>query len=270
MFYHIRIQCKKPEYMLMLHCSMVIRIICRKQHHNRTLFVNVSKRLPGKPAPRADSLAPIPFAMRNAHVVCGGYFHHGQSLLHPRREEGTARSHISWKHRVAGTVCSVGGDQLQHKANLRLLLIAIFEYHTVPSKHICNRCNIGIALWEIISINWNLLECTNSLFHSPQPPLSLLPSHTGTRMTSTLELSCLVTKHPPRRTTTALGSTAMPCCHSNWWRNSVQSLLKSPGESWRLCLLRSLFKWHGAVQRRHVWGKGLSLSPWVPIPKRWA
>lgn len=192
--------------MLMLHCSVVIRIICRKQHHNRALFVNVSKRLQEKPVPRADSLTPIPFAMKNGYVVCGDYFHQSQSLLHPRREEDTARAHLSWKHGVAGTVCSVGDDQLWHKANLRLLFIAIFEYPTVPSKQICNRHNIFTALGEIISFNWNLLGSTNSQFHSPQPPPSLLPIHTGTRMTCTLDLSSLVAKHPPGSTTTA-----MPC-----------------------------------------------------------
>lgn len=166
MFYHIRIQCKKPEHMLMLHCSVVIRIICRK-HHNRALFVNVSKRLQEKTAPRADSLTPIPFAVKNAHAVCGGCLHHSQSLLHPRREEGTARAHLSWKHRVAGPVCSVRGNQLWQKANLRLLLTAIFEYPTVPSKQICNRHNIDIALWEIISFNWNLLWSLSSTVLNP-------------------------------------------------------------------------------------------------------
>lgn len=43
-FYHIRIRSNKPEHMFMLHCLLVIVIICRKQHHNRALFVNVSKR----------------------------------------------------------------------------------------------------------------------------------------------------------------------------------------------------------------------------------
>lgn len=110
-------------------------------------------------------------------------------LLHPRREEGRARAHSPWKHGVAGTVCSVGGDQLWHKPNLRLLLIAIFEYPTAPSKQICSRHNVGIALWEISSFNWDLLGYTNPQFHSPQHPPSLLPSHTGTRMTCILELS---------------------------------------------------------------------------------
>lgn len=73
MFYYIRIQSKKPEHMFMLHCSLVIRIICRKQHNNRALFVNVSKRLQQQPVPRPDFLTPVPFAVKKAHVACSIY-----------------------------------------------------------------------------------------------------------------------------------------------------------------------------------------------------
>ena len=53
----------------MLHCLLIIRIIYRKQHNNRALFVNVSKRLQ-QPAPRPDFLTPIPFAVWRKHMLC--------------------------------------------------------------------------------------------------------------------------------------------------------------------------------------------------------
>jgi len=54
----------------MLHHSLVISVICRKQHNNRALFLNVSKRLEQQPTLRLGLLTPLPFEMKKANVVC--------------------------------------------------------------------------------------------------------------------------------------------------------------------------------------------------------
>lgn len=165
--------------------------------------------------PDLTSWLPFPLLWRK-HVMCSSYFHYSQSLfchsLQARREQGIGEAHLSWKHRVAGTVCLMGGDQLWCKANLRLPIIAMFEYLTVPSKQICYRHNLGgnrRAVWEIIPFYGNVVGSTNTQFHSPQPLPSLLPNHTGTRITHTLKLSSLVPKRPLRSTTTAVCTIAM-------------------------------------------------------------
>lgn len=263
--------------MFMLHCSLVIRIICRKQHNNRALFVNVSKRLQQQPELRPDFLTPIPFAVQKAHVVCGSYFHYGQSFfchsLQPRREQGAGEAPLSWKHRVAGMVCSTGGDHLWCNADLRLPIVAIFEYLTVPSKQICYRNNLGgnrRAVWEIILFHRNVVRSTNAQFHIPQAPPPLLSNHAGIRITCTLKLSSLVPKRPRGGTTTAVYTIAMPCSHLHCWINGVQSLKESWRAAWTLRFLRSLclLKWYRAVKRMCVWGKkAYPLSSGSPFPR---
>lgn len=114
--------------------------------------------------------------------------------------------------------------------------------------------------------NWNLLECTNSQFHSPQLPPSLLPSHTGTRITCTLGLSSLITKHPPGRTTTA----SVPC-------NALLALTLleklcpvSSEESQRILktvLVEEPFQGTWGCPKKAYLGKNLILSPRVPFPR---
>lgn len=52
----------------MLHHSLVISVICRKQHNNRALFLNASKRLEQQPTLRLGFLTPLPFEMKKENV----------------------------------------------------------------------------------------------------------------------------------------------------------------------------------------------------------